>query len=178
MKTIRNNVFETNSSSCHVLTLLTQQEYDALLQHKAILRIVPGSDYGPEGDMLSEVLNYDQFVTIFFDEIFKDETLKNHRKVNEQYIKVILKEFWKNIVEDTENGTIKNETDTGNAYFFYKYETLEEWNKIDSKNLRERLARRLKFYIPTYNYDYLLLDIASKQINHNTIYAVSWEKEY
>ena len=37
MKTIRQGVFETNSSSCHVLTVADQNEYDLIKNGQAVL---------------------------------------------------------------------------------------------------------------------------------------------
>lgn len=39
MKTIRNNVFETNSSSCHVLTVADQNEYDLIKNGQAVIYV-------------------------------------------------------------------------------------------------------------------------------------------
>ena len=37
MRTIRNSVFETNSSSCHVLTVADQNEYDLIKNGQAVI---------------------------------------------------------------------------------------------------------------------------------------------
>lgn len=39
MKTIRNGVFETNSSSCHVLTVADQNEYDLIKNGQAVIHV-------------------------------------------------------------------------------------------------------------------------------------------
>ena len=39
MKTIRNNTFETNSSSCHVLTVADQNEYDLVKNEQAVIYV-------------------------------------------------------------------------------------------------------------------------------------------
>jgi hypothetical protein len=39
MKTIRNGVFETNSSSCHVLTVADQNEYDLIKNEHAVIYV-------------------------------------------------------------------------------------------------------------------------------------------
>lgn len=178
MKTIRNNVFETNSSSCHVLTLLTNEEREDLLNKKAILHIIPGKDYGPEYELSSDVLNYDQFVQVVFDELFADKELKKHRKENEKPIKAIVKQFWKDIVEDQEHSYIPQDLTSGNVFFERSYERMAEWNDIKDEKVSHRLSRHLQFLIPSYTYEYLLENMAVKHVNHNTIYAVSWEKEY
>lgn len=178
MRTIRNGVFETNSSSCHVLTLLTLKEREDLLNKKAILHIIPGGDYGPEGDLTSDVLNYNQFVQVVFDELFTDKELKKYREQNEKPIKAIVKQFWKDIVEDQENSCIPQDLVSGNVYFERRYERMAEWNDIKGENVAHRLSRHLQFLIPEYTYENLLENMAVKRVNHNTIYAVSWEKEY
>lgn len=53
-----------------------------------------------------------------------------------------------------------------------------EWNDIKGENVARRLSRYLQFFIPDYTYEHLLENMAVKHINHNTIYVVSWEKEY
>lgn len=178
MRTVRRSVFETNSSSCHVLTLLTIKEREELLNKKAILNIIPGDGYGPEYDLTTDVLNYNQFVQVVFDELFADTELKKYREQNEKPIKAIVKQFWKDIVEDQEHSLIPQETTTGNAYFERRYERMAEWNDIKGENVVHRLSRRLQFLIPEYTYEHLLDNMAVKRVNHNTIYAVSWEKEY
>lgn len=171
MKTIRNGVFETNSSSCHVLALLTTEEREDLLNKKAILHIIPGDYYGPENELTSDVLNYAQFVQVVFDEVFADKELKTYRTQNEKPITAIVKQFWKDIVED--RAAIMD-----NACYDHCYELMAEWNDIKSEKVKRRLSRYLQFLIPTYTYEHLLENMAVKQVNHNTIYAVSWEKDY
>ena len=39
MRTIRNSVFETNSSSCHVLTVADQNEYDLIKNGQAVIYV-------------------------------------------------------------------------------------------------------------------------------------------
>lgn len=39
MRTIRNSVFETNSSSCHVLTVADQNEYDLIKNEQAVIYV-------------------------------------------------------------------------------------------------------------------------------------------
>ena len=39
MRTIRNSVFETNSSSCHVLTVADQNEYDLIKNGQAVIHV-------------------------------------------------------------------------------------------------------------------------------------------
>ena len=171
MKTIRNGVFETNSSSCHVLTLLTTEEREDLLNKKAILHIIPGDCYGPEDALTSDVLNYAQFVQAVFDELFADKELKKYREQNEKPITAIVKQFWKDIVED-------RAAITDDVCYDHCYELMAEWNDIKGENVERRLSRYLQFLIPTYTYEHLLENMAVKQVNHNTIYAVSWEKDY
>ena len=179
MKTIRSNVFETNSSSCHVLTLLTLQERDALLQKKAILRIVPGDDYGPEYDNISEVLNYNQFVNTILDEVFSEvhETTQ-YREQNEKVVRKILQQYWKDVIEEPTTSFVKQEAVNGNTYFEHRYELMGEWNELTGHRVAEILAHRLQFYIPPYSYETLLEKPAVKRLNHHAVYAVSWEKEW
>ena len=63
MKTIRQNTFETNSSSCHVLTIATQAEYD-LIKNKQALLYVPR--YGSQSEEIydSEILTKDKYLSL------------------------------------------------------------------------------------------------------------------
>lgn len=171
MKTIRNCVFETNSSSCHVLALLTTEEREDLLNKKAILHIIPGDYYGPEDELTSDVLNYAQFVQAVFDELFADKELKKYREQNEKPIAAIVKQFWNDIVEN-------RVAITDNACYEHCYALMAEWNDIKGENVESRLSRYLQFLIPTYTYEHLLENTAVKHVNHDMIYAVSWEKDY
>ena len=69
MRTVRLGTFETNSSSCHVLTLMSSADKENLLNHNAILYF--SGHAGPEEDMLAHVLTHDEFVQQFFNDIRK-----------------------------------------------------------------------------------------------------------
>lgn len=63
MKTIRNNVFETNSSSCHVLTIMTEEDVDKLKKHEAFIYV---SEYSSDDDIVfdSEIIDKKKFIEI------------------------------------------------------------------------------------------------------------------
>ena len=63
MKTIRNNVFETNSSSCHVLTIMTEEDVDKLKKHKALI-YVPECCSDDDIVFDSEIIDKKKFIEI------------------------------------------------------------------------------------------------------------------
>lgn len=63
MRSSRLNTFETNSSSCHVLTLITDDEVELLKSGKALLRVTNiSSDDDRIGD--SEVIDKARFIEL------------------------------------------------------------------------------------------------------------------
>lgn len=63
MKTIRNNVFETNSSSCHVLTIMTEEDVDKLKKHEACI-YVPECCSDDNMVFDSEIIDKKKFIEI------------------------------------------------------------------------------------------------------------------
>lgn len=63
MKTIRNNVFETNSSSCHVLTIMTEEDVDKLKKHEALI-YVPECCSDDDIVFDSEIIDKKKFIEI------------------------------------------------------------------------------------------------------------------
>lgn len=63
MKTIRHNVFETNSSSCHVLTIMTEEDVDKLKKHEALIYV---PEYCSDDDIVfdSEIIDKKKFIKI------------------------------------------------------------------------------------------------------------------
>jgi len=178
MKTIRNGVFETNSSSCHVLTLMSAEDRENLLNHEAILYF--SGHAGPEEDMLTHVLTHDEFVQQFFSDVREYDKCNNKkmRKEFEEPIKKILEQFWKDFVTETDNNTEQFYTPNGNTYCEYKYTQLPEWNELTEHDIKFIVKRKLKFTQPDYTAEELLENAAELKLKHDTAYAVSWEKDY
>ena len=104
MRTVRLGTFETNSSSCHVLTLMSSEDKENLLNHNAILYF--SGHAGPEDDMRAHVLMHDEFVQQFFNDVREyDKYNKKMRKEFEAPIKKIIEQFWKDFVTETDNNT-------------------------------------------------------------------------
>ena len=149
MKTIRNGVFETNSSSCHVLALMNSEDKENLLNHKAIMYFYGHT--GPEEDMLVHVLTHDEFVREFFDEVREyDKYNKKMLKEFEAPIKKILEQFWKDFVTETDNNTEQFYAPNGNPYREYKYTQLPEWNELTEHDIKFMVERKLRFTQPDY----------------------------
>lgn len=177
MKTIRNGVFETNSSSCHVLTLMSSADKENLLNHNAILYF--SGNIGPEEDMLAHVLTHDEFVQEFFNDMRKcDKYNRKMRKEFEAPIKKIIEQFWKDFVTETDKNTEQFYASNGNSYHEYKYTQLPEWNELTDYDIKFIVERKLKFTQPDYSVEELLENVAELKLKHDTAYAVSWEKEY
>lgn len=177
MKTIRNGVFETNSSSCHVLALMSSEDKENLLNHEAIMYFYGHT--GPEEDTLVHVLTHDEFIREFFDEVREyDKYNKKMLKEFEAPIKKILEQFWKDFVTETDNNTEQFYAPNGNPYREYKYTQLPEWNKLTEHDIKFMVERKLRFTQPDYTAEELLENAAELKLKHDTAYAVSWEKEY
>lgn len=177
MRTIRQNVFETNSSSCHVLALMSSEDKENLLNRDAILYF--SGHTGPEEDTLVHVLTHDEFVQTFFNDLREyDKYTKKMRKEFEAPIKKILEQFWKDFVTETDNNTEQFYAPNGNPYREYKYTLLPEWEELTEHDIKFMVERKLRFTQPDYTAEELLENAAELTLKHDTAYAVSWEKEY
>lgn len=176
MRTVRNGVFETNSSSCHVLTLMSSEDKENLLNHDAILYFLGHA--GPEDDMLAHVLTHDEFIETFLNEMFEDRYARRMRKDFEEPVKKIAEQFWKDFVTETDNSTEQFYASNGNPYREYKYTQLPEWKDITDQDIKFMVEHKLRFIQPDYTAEELLDNVAELKLKHDTAYAVSWEKEY
>jgi hypothetical protein len=73
MKTIRNGVFETNSSSCHVLTVADQNEYDLIKNGQAVIH-VPSYSCDDSDVYESVVLTKDKYLELVKSQFSEFET--------------------------------------------------------------------------------------------------------
>lgn len=115
MKTIRLNTFETNSSSCHVVTVLSDYEIEQIKNGEALLAIYKSQN--------------DQTITKLFDDFrfryeveryqFSYDYSKNEPKyidIPRETIKELCGKIWKLLVEDTKN-PVDHFTDKLDAIF-------------------------------------------------------------
>lgn len=86
MITIRKSVFETNSSSCHVLTIFSPDEQKAVLDRKAIIYTHSESD---DEANIAEVYDY-----VKYKQKMKEILGDRDEKKNE-----FVEELWKNILD-------------------------------------------------------------------------------
>ena len=86
MITIRKSVFETNSSSCHVLTIFSPDEQKAVLDRKAVIYAHSKSD---DEANIAEVYDY-----VKYKQKMKEILGDRDEKKNE-----FVEELWKNILE-------------------------------------------------------------------------------
>lgn len=179
MRTVRLGTFETNSSSCHVVTLMSSADKENLLNRNALVYI--DGHVGPDDDCLGQVLTYDEFVETFFRQMFENERYERRvLKRCEEPVKKILKQFWADFVTDVEHNKIEFHANTGNQYYEYRYTQMPEWKDIDAldHDVKFRIERKLRFTEPDYDPESLLEGAAELKLKHDTAYAVSWEKEY
>lgn len=73
MRTIRNSVFETNSSSCHVLTVADQNEYDLIKNGQAVI-YVPHYSSDDSDVYNSFVLTKDEYLELVKSQFSEFET--------------------------------------------------------------------------------------------------------
>ena len=86
MITVRNGVFETNSSSCHVITIFSSAEQKFVIDRKAIVYAHSKSD---DEANIAEVVDY-----VKYKQKMKEILGDSDEKKNE-----FVEELWKNILE-------------------------------------------------------------------------------
>ena len=100
MKTIRNSVFETNSSSCHVVTVLSDYEMEQLKNGKLLLHV-----YRSHGDkVLTRPLTQWRFSYEIQERQCCFDYEKGERKwvdVEQSTIDSLSEELWALLIEDT-----------------------------------------------------------------------------
>lgn len=115
MITVRNGVFETNSSSCHVITIFSPLEQKWVLDRKAIIYAHSKSDDEANIAVVFDYVKYKQKMK----EILGD----SDEKKNE-----FIEELWKNILESL----AKND-----SLWRCNYEELAEKYNIEDTEYRE-----------------------------------------
>ena len=149
MKTIRNNVFETNSSSCHVLTIMDEHEVEMLKNNEALIYV---PDYSSDDDMVA------------------DSTV-----VTEDYILKLCRD---NGIDTTDNRIslyIDHVLDTHELDY---YNFCDEMG-IDDKNIEDALYNVddiLSSCLHNESIDEILNCAKVKEINGTKVYVSVWEK--
>ena len=115
MKTIRLNTFETNSSSCHVVTVLSDYEIEKIKNGEALLAI-----YKSQNDKTITKL-FDDFRFRYEVERYQfsyDYALGESKYIDipRETIKELCDKIWKLLVEDTKN-PVDHFTDKLDAIF-------------------------------------------------------------
>lgn len=88
MRQIRKNVFETNSSSTHSLTMCTKEEYDNWKNGKLLFdsyhkKFVSSLGYIKENKSMDEIVTYPEWLdrNDYLDTFYKEYTTKNNEKI-------------------------------------------------------------------------------------------------
>jgi len=112
MRTIRNSVFETNSSSCHVVTVLSEYDMDRLERDGLLLAIyksqsektmaVPFDEFKFEYELERCRFGYDY-----------DENESKYYDVPEDVVRALASKLWKLLI-DNAHGKINNLTENIN----------------------------------------------------------------
>ena len=115
MITIRNCVFETNSSSCHVLTIFSSAEQKFVIDRKAIVYAHSKSE---DETNIAEVVDY-----VKYKQKMKEILGDSDEKKNE-----FVEELWKNILESLA---------TSDSLWHCNYEELTEKYNIEATEYSE-----------------------------------------
>lgn len=153
MKTIRNSVFETNSSSCHVLTIMSEEEVQKVKNKEAFI-FVP--HYSSDSDYVADSEIIDK--TRFIENVSKtvDTTLP-------EVIEFIDKEF-----EALKNGK-----------YIDPYSYVDETLHLDEGPIYKAITDLEEHLIKCIHEESeeSIIDAAKKKIvNNNTVYVTVWEK--
>lgn len=92
MRTIRNCVFETNSSSCHVLTVADQNEYELIKNKQAVIYV---AHYCSDDDEVfdSEILTKESFAALL-EKQFGSEQYETYQEFFETIWKYLCTEVY------------------------------------------------------------------------------------
>lgn len=99
MKTIRRNTFETNSSSCHCVTLMAPSVYEAVKEHKSVIHNVYNhiEEYS---ETFAYIHKYD---LIPIDELHEEFLLEYPKCANIEYFKNNMESYFEGMWEAFES---------------------------------------------------------------------------
>jgi hypothetical protein len=119
MRTIRNSVFETNSSSCHVITVLSDYEMEQLKNGEVLLRFEKRQNEKVITQIIPEFrFEYELEQSDFcYDDDIELKCCNTDRKV----MKALSKDLWKLLVENATKD-ITHAFDIKEDEIFAKYE--------------------------------------------------------
>lgn len=159
MRTIRNGVFETNSSSCHVVTLINKDDYENLkFEDKIVINFVRDVC---EHETVTEIIDHDNVVSpenavILLQPKIESTILDDSDPTDLRYL--IDKYIQDNWGEDLLNWTLSScygETKMG-------------------KEITKKVGAR--YVIEPYEIkSYLREDFGISYENYNSLYSVDWE---
>ena len=99
MRTIRNSVFETNSSSCHVVTVLSDYEMEQLKNGEVLLRFAKRQN----AKVITQIIPESSFEYELEQEdaCYDDEYELKYCNTDRKVMKALSKDLWKLLVENT-----------------------------------------------------------------------------
>ena len=99
MRTIRNSVFETNSSSCHVVTVLSDYEMEQLKNGEVLLRFAKRQN----AKVITQIIPESSFKYELEQEdaCYDDEYELKYCNTDRKVMKALSKDLWKLLVENT-----------------------------------------------------------------------------
>lgn len=155
MHTVRLNTFETNSSSCHVLTIMTEDEVNALKNHDAFIYV---PKYNSDSDEVydSEVLDKAKLL-----ELCKKKGIDISIDGVEQFFDDMISAFKSNSYFDIDEYTDEHNIDD-NSPMRNVLDIVEDnifYNILHNESINDILC-----YAKT------------KEVNGSKIYVAAWEK--
>ena len=98
MRTIRNSVFETNSSSCHVVTVLADYEMEQLKNGEVLLRFAKRQN----AKVITQIIPESSFKYELEQEdaCYDDEYELKYCNTDRKVMKALSKDLWKLLVEN------------------------------------------------------------------------------
>lgn len=150
MKTIRNNTFETNSSSCHVLTVADQAEYDLVKNNQAVI-YVPVYHSQSEDVYESVILTKEGFLSVI------------EKQVGEQY------EAYSTFFEESWNIMFMP------GYYDDQLEELAVKYKVPC-DIKQKVEDIIWHSTHEEGQIEILNDAIKKEVNGSTVYVSCWSK--
>ena len=134
MRTIRNSVFETNSSSCHVVTVLSDCEMEQLKNGEVLLRFAKRQNVKVITQIIPEFLF--EYELEQSDVCYDDECELKCCNTDRKVMKALSKDLWKLLVENatkdiTQDFGIKEDE------IFAKYELDKDFKESVQDFIRE-----------------------------------------
>lgn len=151
MRTIRNSVFETNSSSCHVITVLADYEMEQLKNGEVLLLFSKRQSEKVITHVMSECRF--EYEVERHDVCYDDEGELKRCNTDRKVMKALSKDLWKLLVENATKD-ITQAFDIKEDEIFAKYELDKDFKESVQWFIRdfadqyyvERLTRNMQKY--------------------------------